>query len=270
MAMALGITTCSESQTAKQAGLDPIHLDKKLRQLCGLFVFTNNSKIYLIHQTAREFLIEKKSWNNLNFAYWSSLSDAEDRMAQICLRYLLMEDLEDDEGKSCSNIRNLLEYSVVHWADHVRRMTLTSDQEVTNQLHRVYNMSGKRFSLWFPIFWEAVRPFENRLWPRMEVLHLAAFNGYEQEVRFLLSVGETNVNTADDTSTYPVMWASLNGHDKIVQMLLEQGADVNAQGGEYGSALLAVCSRGYEKVVLVLLEQGADVNARGGHYGSAL
>lgn len=75
--------------------------------------------------------------------------------AQICLRYLLMEDLEDDEGKSCSNIRNLLEYSAVHWADHVRRMTLTSDQEVTDRLHRVYNMSGKRFSLWFPIFWEA-------------------------------------------------------------------------------------------------------------------
>ena len=95
MAMALGIATCSESRTTIQAGLDPTHLDEKLRQLCGLFVFTNNSKIYLIHQTAREFLIEKKSLNNLNFAYWSSLSDAEDRMADICLRYLLMEDLED-------------------------------------------------------------------------------------------------------------------------------------------------------------------------------
>jgi hypothetical protein len=78
MAMALGIATCLGPRTTIQAGLDPIDLDEKLRQLCGLFVFTNHSKIYLIHQTAREFLIEKKRLNILNFAYWSSLSDAED------------------------------------------------------------------------------------------------------------------------------------------------------------------------------------------------
>jgi hypothetical protein len=35
-------------------------------------------------------------------------------MAHICLRYLLMEDLEDDNSRSNSNIRNLLEYSAVY------------------------------------------------------------------------------------------------------------------------------------------------------------
>ena len=33
--------------------------------------------------------------------------------------------------------------------------------------------------------------------------------------------------------------ASVSGHEKVVQMLLDQGADVNAQGGEYGNALQA-------------------------------
>ena len=48
----------------------------------------------------------------------------------------------------------------------------------------------------------------------------------------------------------------------IVQMLLEHGADVNAQGGHYGNALQAACSGGHDKIVQMLLEQGADVNAQ--------
>jgi ankyrin repeat protein len=46
-----------------------------------------------------------------------------------------------------------------------------------------------------------------------------------------------------------------------VQLLLEQGADVNAQGGEYGNALLASSYGGHNKIVQLLLEHRADVNA---------
>ena len=86
-------------------------------------------------------------------------------------------------------------------------------------------------------------------------------------------------------------------------MLLDRGADVNAQGGHYGNALQAAsigghekvvqmllmpgrmsmlkedtmamhCRRhqsgGHEKVVQMLLDAGADVNAQGGEYGNAL
>lgn len=36
-------------------------------------------------------------------------------------------------------------------------------------------------------------------------------------------------------------------------MLLDNGADVNAQGGRYDNALQAALSEGYEKVVRLLL-----------------
>ena len=55
-----------------------------------------------------------------------------------------------------------------------------------------------------------------------------------------------------------------------MQTLLERGADVNAQGGIYGSALQAACSRGHNKIVQMLLEWGADINADNEYYGSAL
>jgi ankyrin repeat protein len=60
------------------------------------------------------------------------------------------------------------------------------------------------------------------------------------------------------------------GHEEIVKLLLEEGADVNAQRGPYGNALYAASSKGHEKIVKLLLENGADVNAQGGPYSNAL
>jgi ankyrin repeat protein len=44
-------------------------------------------------------------------------------------------------------------------------------------------------------------------------------------------------------------------------MLLNKGADVNAQGRYHSNALYAALVRGYEAVVRLLLNKGANVNA---------
>ncbi|EPS37587.1 hypothetical protein H072_8705 [Dactylellina haptotyla CBS 200.50] len=56
----------------------------------------------------------------------------------------------------------------------------------------------------------------------------------------------------------------------IVELLLAAGADVNAQGGEYGNALQAAAFGQEKDIVELLLAAGADVNAQGGKYGNAL
>jgi ankyrin repeat protein len=56
----------------------------------------------------------------------------------------------------------------------------------------------------------------------------------------------------------------------VVQVLLDAGAEVNVQGGEYGNALQAASWGGHEKVVQILVGAGADVNAQGGRYDNAL
>jgi ankyrin repeat protein len=63
--------------------------------------------------------------------------------------------------------------------------------------------------------------------------------------------------------------ASLHGHEAIVKMLLENGADVNAKGGN-DSALQMASSKCHEAIVKMLLEHGADVNAPRGEDFSAL
>jgi hypothetical protein len=261
MAIALGVAIWADSRTIAEARLDSSQIAKKLRRLCGLFVFIKDSKIYLIHQTAREFLVAESASKKDDSVYSWSLSEAEDQMGSVCLRYLSMEDLET--GEESPDTHDFLEYSAVHWPDHVRNMALTSSPRIVNQLHQLYDTSGKPFPLWFPIFWKISRPYDPRV-PTVNSLHIAAFTGHEQEVEYLLEDDPSIVNMADSTSTYPIMWASLNGHREVVRMLLEKGADVNAQGGDHSNALGAACSEGHDKIVQMLLERGADVNAKGG------
>jgi ankyrin repeat protein len=47
----------------------------------------------------------------------------------------------------------------------------------------------------------------------------------------------------------------------VARELINKGADVNAQGGVYGSALQAASAKGYFEIIELLLEKGADVNA---------
>jgi hypothetical protein len=60
--------------------------------------------------------------------------------------------------------------------------------------------------------------------------------------------------------------AALKG-DEVVRLLVDRGADANAQDG---NTLQAAASNGDEAVVQLLVDRGADVNAQGGYYGNAL
>ncbi|PVH72616.1 hypothetical protein DL98DRAFT_432865, partial [Cadophora sp. DSE1049] len=57
--------------------------------------------------------------------------------------------------------------------------------------------------------------------------------------------------------------AAINeGQEAVAKLLLDSGADVNAQGGHYGNVLQVAAWKGSEAVVKVLLDSEADVNAQ--------
>ena len=93
-----------------EARIDLEGLDEKIHQLYGLFVFIKDFKIYLIHQTAREFLINNISGTS-NCKWHFGLVDIESKMTQVYVKYLLMDDLVDIGPEGNDNIQNFLEYS---------------------------------------------------------------------------------------------------------------------------------------------------------------
>jgi hypothetical protein len=48
-----------------------------------------------------------------------------------------------------------------------------------------------------------------------------------------------------------------------MKRLLDCGADVNAQGGEYGNALYAASCGGHEAVLKILMDKGMDGSTQG-------
>ena len=64
--------------------------------------------------------------------------------------------------------------------------------------------------------------------------------------------------------------ASHRGHEKVAELLVSNGAGVNAQGGDYGTTLQAASFGDHEKVVKLLLSNGASVNTQVRWYGTSL
>ncbi|KAI4775543.1 hypothetical protein E4T52_09513 [Aureobasidium sp. EXF-3400] len=92
-------------------------------------------------------------------------------------------------------------------------------------------------------------------------LYYASLGGASEWADNLINKG-ADVNIQGGCYGSTLQAASLGGHSGIVQMLLDNGADINAQSGRYGSALVAATSSGHDKIVQMLLDHGADVNAR--------
>jgi hypothetical protein len=67
----------------------------------------------------------------------------------------------------------------------------------------------------------------------------------------------------------PLHMAANWGNSDVVLLLLQAGANVNAQGGLFGDALQAACARGHEEVVWTLWEKGARVDKTCGILGNA-
>lgn len=152
MATALNIAIYPQPHAAK-APMDPINLGRKVRRLCGLFVFINNSKIYLIHQTAREFLITEKIERpeSIEWRQSMNLGDAHLALSEICMNYLYWKVCQTDYGQMSKDEEarlisgELSDYSAKHWIDHLR-----SARDPNIELLRLAgNLSGKEnLSIW--------------------------------------------------------------------------------------------------------------------------
>jgi ankyrin repeat protein len=102
------------------------------------------------------------------------------------------------------------------------------------------------------------------------ILWWASRNGCEASARLLLAIDSAMVNSKDKDNKTPLFVAAEQGNLGVIKVLLDKGADVNAQSGSYCNALYAASFNNRKEVVTLLLDKGADVNAQGENYGNAL
>lgn len=90
-------------------------------------------------------------------------------------------------------------------------------------------------------------------------LHCASRNGDKAIVELLLSHG-TNVMKKDTRGWGALDWAVIEGKDDVVKILLEHGVDAEANGRN--EALFLAAGEGHATTVQMLLENGAEVDAK--------
>lgn len=251
------------------------HLERQVRDWCGLFVFIKHFQLFLIHQTAKEFLVTDLVTSNAGVGVWkSSLStvQVELEMAIMCITYLCLTAVGQHVPEQAANDKDMksdfVGYCSEHWTSHLRDHNITNDKKLLDMVLRLYDTAGRRFSTWFPLMWRATHHYTPT--PRIQDQHAIAMSGHAVVLTERYKKKTFELDLQDSFCRTSLMWAAEAGHVEAVQMLLDTGADVNAKGGDYSSALHLASAGGHEQVVQILLDTGADINAEGGDYSSAL
>ena len=90
------------------------------------------------------------------------------------------------------------------------------------------------------------------------ILWTASENGHEVIVQWMLDLG-TDVHGNRYYEDQPIHRAAAGGHDKVVQLLLARGA--KQIWGKHGTPLHEAARGGFVKVAETLIDHGADIDA---------
>lgn len=118
---------CHEDLERDLLSLDNLRI--AIRENCGLFVVIQDEKVFLLHQTAREFLVQLPSQlpgGRSSSSKWHHSLDLEEShglLSEICIRYLLLDDFQDPAGVSRS--RSVYSFSLPD--DFIDSFTSTED-----------------------------------------------------------------------------------------------------------------------------------------------
>lgn len=267
-------------------------LKSTIQNICGLFVTIHDEKLSLIHQTAREFLVQRTEKGGKLSNQWQGCFDmatANSTMFRICLSYLNFDEFANPIGREQIQTQNsnqhqheydgelqveaendfypFFNYAALHWAAHYNSQKSDSAKEgqiAAQTLCDTYTSSPKKLVWWqFYLTYSLGWIHTDEKWTGLAI---ASFLGLIYVVQSFLEEG-LDFN-ALDSGHNALHLASHAGHETIVRMLLDKGADINAR--VRNETALHIASREcQEGVVQVLLHYGADVNAETLH-GNAL
>jgi len=85
---------------------------------------------------------------------------------------------------------------------------------------------------------------------------------YTSTTEILKNNRHINLEVADEEQMTPLLWCTLQGNHRVVELLLQHGANSNAVNNNKRSALIFAAKNGYTKIVKSLLATGALRNLK--------
>jgi hypothetical protein len=233
-------------------------------------------EIRLAHFSIKEYLISPRILEGPAKYFSTTEVEAHMHISEACLAYHLHLSRTILVTEEAYERFVIWEYVRRYWINHLEQVprnswtdtaitmtsqALTSGSQSLLNMVRLSDPDNDGYKNWKLEFPSLAAP-----------LYYIAAIGAVQVTEFLLDSGcDVNECSVGEFSCALIKAAYL-GYDNVVKLLVDRGADINAQGGIYGTALQAA-AYGYwngESIVQLLLDRGADVNAKGGVYGNAL
>ncbi|RYP50073.1 hypothetical protein DL768_004359 [Monosporascus sp. mg162] len=251
------------------------HFRRTVRDLCGLFVAITDGKIYLLHQTAKEFLVQRTPSNQAalgrstgSLCWQNSFIPVESNriLAEICIWHLLLAGSEPEDSDHI-----FLDYSAKNWAHHFREAFGTCDKKLQTSALRLCD-TGLGLGLdWFTIYWTTTKPDPPE---GFTTLMVASYFGLDTLVPLLLDHKDVRLDSRDaGFQRSALSWASGNGHERVVALLLSRVSKtkeffrnvvsrsiVNSKDENNQTPLLHAVANGHVGIVKMLLEKGAKVD----------
>lgn len=224
--------------------------------------------IALAHYSVQEYLVSERIKQGQAKLYSMQESECQNTIMKGSLMYLLQ--FQQPLSTEVLNASALARYTAEFWISHLQK---TRDETEGSQLAIILMSSDN------PAYLNWIKLYDPDMYSGPDLgkslgdiatpLYYAASFGLNTITGLLLEKG-ADVNAQGGVYGNALHAASEGGHEQVVKTLLNKGANVNAQGRRYGNALYTASLRGYEQVVKMLLNKGADVNAQGGYYGNVL
>src|SRR3569833_912534 len=266
-----------------------------VRDLCGLFVTIIGSKIYLLHQTAKEFLVQNDSRNTRqghnNQFEWKTTQqpqNTQQQQAQNSVWYLLFTESEPNtlhngwDWPRYLHDHVFLDYSARHRAAHFRISQIDTDAMVASTLE-ICHATPESCPTWFGIYWESAHggfPLG------FTALMIASYFGLGPVVKILLQAQDLALDASDNThSRSAISWAAENGFDDVVKLLIKgprirfkdiaklsfsKGAKFDAWDIHGRTPLSYAARKGHVAVIKRLVKAGARVSSRDRSGGTPL
>jgi hypothetical protein len=255
--------------------------EENLPQICdmvsvcaGLVTVDEESGIIrLVHYTTQEYFNRTQ---NLWFP------NASANIATTCVTYLSFDVFEsgfcqtDNELEHRLQSHQLYDYAARNWGHHARE-TSHCPKGVLCFLQRIQNIeASSQVLIAEPELWNMDSC--QRAPRRMVGLHLAAYFGIRAATELLLHT--SSLDSSDSHGHTPLIYATKNGHEAIVIILLATG-QVNVDSKDrWGQTPLSFAAEGGHKAIVTILSATGQVNvdskdqegrtplsyaARGGH-----
>lgn len=257
----------SDQQGFQDLDLEPNEVfASKLPSLCGLLISIHHEKVYFLHQTAREFLLESSSTGpeylfenysstkarpDENWHNSISLRYAHTVMAEQCVFFLKLW----NTGEPRHPEARFHWYAFIHWPRHIKEANFNQNASVIPAIIEICQPESSSFQ-----FWRIAHDShpETRF-----VVCVASYHGLRAVVEKLWTTGKAEIDSKDDKGRTPLFYAARCGEVAMVQWLLETDkVDVNSQDRFGNTPLKAAAERGHSAVFKLLLDTGKiDVNS---------